>query len=780
MIELTSQFLCLTIDPENGQYSLKNVNEDFPCIDQARVSVHFRHGLHLKHVLGHSWKIAHITETRQEQTSNGSAQMIDLTCQTSVQGVSIILRFALLQDSPLALMQMTLDNQSTFAIHVDKFTFLDMPRGALRLTAENKSEMAFYSNGWQSWSSSGVYGIGENQRCSNLGSFQNPMVVNRGTPKPRLPDHFTSDMYGVLGDRSTRKGFLAGFLSQKQHFGSLEVRLHQEPMMKMWANGDGALLNSGQQITTDWAAFGFIHLDDEDPMQDYLQAVARENNAIVNAEVPVGWCSWYYFYSNVTAGDIRANLRTLVDLRDDLPLSLLQIDDGFEKWVGDWLTFNDKFPQGVKLLADEIKQSGITPGLWLAPFIVQPQAQLIRDHPDWILRNRLGKRVTAGFVWNRFTAALDLTHPDALAYTCEVVDKAAHEWGFPYLKLDFLYAAALGGKYSDPTKTRAQVLRLGLEAIREAVGPETTLLACGCPLGSALGLFEAMRVSADVSGVWNPEIFGISRIFRNEPHMPSARNAIQNILSRAHLHRHWWVNDPDCLLIRPDSKLTLAEVQSLTTAIAVTGGSMLLSDDLPALPQERLDMAKLLIPLIGKRPVVLDWFDKATPERLRLDLDGPSGPWYILACFNWSNQDADLIITTADWGLPKEITYTGRELWTGEIVTLKHSMTFNDVPPHGVRLIALRQFDAAMPCYLGSDLHISQGLEVNDWQVKASAIQLSLALPHKSAGQILLWLPKTPKTVLQDGKDVDCRKVSDNCYSISVNFNKHTDISMSY
>ena len=120
--------------------------------------------------------------------------------------------------------------------------------------------------------------------------------------------------------------------------------------------------------------------------------------------------------------------------------------------------------------------------------------------------------------------------------------------------------------------------------------------------------------------------------------MPCARNSIRNILTRAALHQHWWINDPDCLLIRPDTHLTLAEVQSLASVIALTGGSLLVSDDLPKLPADRLRIAEVLLPVIGERARVIDWFDTEMPELLRLDQLNAAGEWHILANFNWSEK----------------------------------------------------------------------------------------------------------------------------------------------
>jgi len=265
-------------------------------------------------------------------------------------------------------------------------------------------------------------------------------------------------------------------------------------------------------------------------------------------------------------------------------LEIIQIDDGFETQVGDWYSFNQGFEEGLTSLAAEIRNKSYVPGLWLAPFILHPKSELSARHPDWLLRNRFGRPVNAGFLWNSFTQALDLTHPDALAYVHDVVNSATHEWGFPYLKLDFLYAAALPGHYHDPTRTRAQVLRSGLEAVRAAAGVDTFLVGCGCPIGPAIGIVDGLRIGADTARRWRPSYRGFEFLFKEEPSLPAAFNAVHNALSRSDLHKRWWINDPDCLLLRPNTQLTLMEVQSIASVIALTGGSFMISDHVPDLP----------------------------------------------------------------------------------------------------------------------------------------------------------------------------------------------------
>ena len=745
MIQIKNQKLRLTLSRRTGTYIVESLSDQKVGFASA-MDILFKVGGTLAQLKPPPWENHKTVEDIPLDTPVGKIDVVQLHLSTTARDVVAVARIGLSSKYPLAFIQLELINNGTVSIRVEKLTVLDIPSGGLQLNQDNSSDPVFFSNGWQSWSYSGCYGMGEKQRISHFGPIQNPMAVNPGTPIPKKMNYFAGDMFGVLGDRRSRFGLLAGFLSQKKHFGSLETRFHPQCSLKVWANGDQTVLLPGRSMKTDWAVIGFIDLDSEAPLQPYFNAVAETHKISLTKPIPVGWCSWYEFYEDITEENITANLKSVVERQPELPLDLFQIDDGFEAHPGDWFDFDPAFPNQIAPLADSIKSGGLTPGLWLAPFIVHPKADLVRKHPDWLLRDDKGKLVNAGFVWNKFTYALDLTHPDALDYACQVVTKAVKDWGYEYLKLDFLYAAALKGTYQDPTLTRAQVLRKGLEVLRNAVGEHIMLLACGCPLGSALGLFDAMRISADVSGSWDPHYPPFSIFLKNEPHMPSARNAIHNILTRAMFHRRWWINDPDCLLVRSETDLTLAEVQTLTTVIGMTGGSLMLSDDLPNLTQERRRLAQSLLPLIGKRARILDVFDSPTPARLRVDMGGGVGKWHLLAVFNWEDQPTSVTFSTGEFDLPNSDMWWFREFWTGQIGKMgdQDPITFHDVPPHGVRLVAARLFQADQPAYLGSDLHLSQGMEISQWHSEKNELSLQFKLDRETSGKVFFYLPWQP------------------------------------
>ncbi len=87
-----------------------------------------------------------------------------------------------------------------------------------------------------------------------------------------------------------------------------------------------------------------------------------------------------------------------------------------------------------------------------------------------MILNRRQKPTNAGFVWNSFTAGLDVSHPDVQDYVSELIHTAVEDWGFQYLKLDFLYAGVLKGQRHNSAVTRAQALTTVFRQIRDSAG----------------------------------------------------------------------------------------------------------------------------------------------------------------------------------------------------------------------------------------------------------------------------------------------------------------------
>ncbi len=783
-MQMQNKHFDFTLDPSIGCFNLTPKKSLFPSVNDASLSVSSFSSRKIQEDIKGLKQVPASRFTNS--MAHGRMQQLILETLLSESRLLARLEFCLPQKHALFFWRVSLVNRSANPVFIDSIELLKVGEKknlpGLNFPDSRVKDLAFYSNGWQSWSHSGVYGADEKARRTRLGPFQRNQNTNPSTPIFSDAGHFSSDFFALIGDRRTRKGFIAGFLSQKQQFGILEARLENPVRLKIWADGDHVRLDPGASVTTDWAVLGCFDMDAEHPIDHYLDAVAREHELADDfGEIPVGWCSWYQYYSKVTSAQISENLHALKKVRGQLPLKKFQIDDGWQRQVGDWLSFRRTFPHGLAGLVKEIRLAGFHPGLWLAPFIVHPGSSLRRQHPDWLLRSAEGRLAYAGFVWNTFNSALDLTNSKAQQYAVKVIQTAAAKWHFPYLKLDFLYAAALKGKYQDDTKTRAQVLRHGLEVIKKAAGKNVILLGCGAPLGSSIGIFPILRIGADVLESWYSQYFGLKTIFRHEPHMPSARNSIQNILSRSFLHRKWWINDPDCLLVRPTSQLTLTEVQSLATAIGMTGGSILLSDNLAALPLDRVQLAASLLPPIGKRPRVLDWFDAHSPTRVRLDLENSTGMWHLLAFFNWSDAPEKVTLAVQDYQLP-EGRYWVRSFWSNDFYVAGENQPLftGELPAHGCLLLAVRPVKRNIPQYLGSDLHFSQGMEIKRWQVLDETLQFTIDLERDCEGTIDLYLPGKPKSITCQDRPVEFTSLAHNCIRLKVDLTPAVQIKIKY
>jgi 2,3-diketo-5-methylthio-1-phosphopentane phosphatase len=303
-----------------------------------------------------------------------------------------------------------------------------------------------------------------------------------------------------------------------------------------------------------------------------------------------GWCSWYHFFHRVSEQDLLRNLDALAADRSGLPVELVQLDDGYQRAIGDWLETNEKFPRGLEPVARAIRDAGFEAGLWTAPFAASEESRLLGEHPDWTLRDAEGRRMRGSYnpVWSAdgWVYALDTSRDDVIAHL-EALFASLVGMGFAYQKLDFVYMAALRGEAADRSLGRAERLRRGLDAIRRGAGDEAFLLGCGAPLGPAVGVVDGMRIGPDVAPSWAVEqpvvIPGL------EETLPATRSALRSTLCRQFMHRRLWLNDPDCLMARSrKTELSADEAESLASVIGLSGGMVVFSDDVPELaPDER-------------------------------------------------------------------------------------------------------------------------------------------------------------------------------------------------
>ena len=106
----------------------------------------------------------------------------------------------------------------------------------------------------------------------------------------------------------------------------------------------------------------------------------------VKQDAPIGWCSWYAYYADVTEKNVLDNVEVMC--QKDSEFEWVLLDDGYQAFMGDWLTPSDKFPNGIKALLQDIKAKGKKPAIWIAPFIAQPESDIFKNHPRLVCSSR--------------------------------------------------------------------------------------------------------------------------------------------------------------------------------------------------------------------------------------------------------------------------------------------------------------------------------------------------------------------------------------------------------
>ncbi len=456
---------------------------------------------------------------------------------------------------------------------------------------------AFLRNGYFSWD----------------GSFYvQPEQIDTKLPVPKLEQGYAmTQLLPQTGTGSVVIGFDRHDRFQQIFTLDRQVTPFALSVQTLWDRADRDELNTAASERL----FIFENETVEDALREWAHLVAEAAPIAprLTARPISGWCSWYNLYAYINEEIILEHLRQTTEVvrRDNLPMWVFQIDDGFTPEMGDWLEVKPQFPRGMKPLLDDIRAEGFTPGLWIAPFMVGNRSHLYAQYPDWVVKDRQnGKplahmRFYAEFRWHKRSEEyyiLDATHPEAFEYLRHVFRTWRNEWGCEYFKTDFMHFGSEYGPdrviWHKSGLSRIQIWRQVAEMIRQEIG-DALWLGCGCPLWASVGLVDVARIGRDVGVEWTGN--------------HSAQSLLRDQATRNFGNHILWQADPDCILLREQfHHLTDSEVRSLAIYAGMSDGVIMTSDALNELPDERLRLWKLLLnsqksicdfPLLGQTPL---------------------------------------------------------------------------------------------------------------------------------------------------------------------------------
>ncbi|MBC7329914.1 alpha-galactosidase [bacterium] len=154
--------------------------------------------------------------------------------------------------------------------------------------------------------------------------------------------------------------------------------------------------------------------------------------------IPPIYNTWFGYYHNVN----EKLCERIIPIAKELGCEYFVIDDGWQKnngddIYGDWIVDENKFPKGLAYIKKLCEEHGLRFGIWFAPIMAAPGSQVVREHPEWVVKRD---------------------------------GEIAHEWGSRY-------GMCLGSDYLDSIKERMlKYVKQGVEFFKCDDG----LLEAGC------------------------------------------------------------------------------------------------------------------------------------------------------------------------------------------------------------------------------------------------------------------------------------------------------------
>ena len=460
---------------------------------------------------------------------------------------------------------------------------MDLVSFSVRTKRAMAEKEVFFVNGFQSWSTSLEVYRGETLKgvnpVSGISSFTKHLASMSGDCQI-IDDygkagHFHSFTYTYF--RNAGSVELFGSMNERTGYTIFAVN-NDDDSFTIIKDVEGAAVNGDYELLNVRIISGAY----DEVFDDYFGSMNLRKPGIEHLS---GYTSWYNYFQKIDEKIILRDLDGLDRVKDSV--SIFQIDDGYETFVGDWLDVDPvKFPRGMKVIADKVHEKGYLAGIWVAPFSVQRVSKTAKEHPDWLIKNAKGKPEWGCFAWGG-AYTIDMYNPEVREYIKHFFDVILHDWGYDMVKLDFLYSQSI---HPRDGKSRGQIMCEALDFLRECVGEDKLFLGCGVPLGPSFGVVDACRISCDVDLVYGGKFYNKLSVNRE---VPSAQNAINNSMFRRHLNGRVFCNDPDVFFLRKDNLTFTMEQKKLLGKINNLFGDVLfVSDNAGDYDDEAIELVK--------------------------------------------------------------------------------------------------------------------------------------------------------------------------------------------
>lgn len=542
-----------------------------------------------------------------------------------------------------------------------------------------------------------------------------------------------SYLFLTLADPATREGVVAGWVTQNKGSGVVFSSVKDGKVeIKAQAEHGHLILQPGQSAALDTFAIGHFH-DARLGQEDLASAIAKAHGIKLRLKTAV-YCSWYAEGPGHGGAGNEQNTVELAKFcaRERLPeygLGVIQIDDWWQdgpKMGGPATQFDRVKPDGpyqggIAPVARAVAAQGMVFGLWWLPFGRNHTEPAYTDKQDWFWKWDNGTPLRQKSFGG---TCLDSSVP-AVAGHLETLGRTMRDWGVKYYKMDGLNAGVgvdhcyINDGYKDdgfgkslpahdPSLTQVEVMRKGLGHIRKGAGEDVFFSGC-CAVqnmrtyAGTIGLVDSMRVGPDFNhdgqGIRSGPLRGSRMYFLNG--------------------KVWW-NDPDPTKVRTSAEgcvadgsingaVTVEQARLTTSWVALTDQFFLLSDWIPNLPQERLDILRKTMASHGATARPVDYFDRDLANTWLVSSEQSGVRREVIGIFNFHDEPLKAQYAFNKIGLDPAATYHAFDFWANKPAADLSGGIAEDLAPMSCRVLSLRA-KAGHPVLVSTSRHVSSGI----------------------------------------------------------------------
>lgn len=348
------------------------------------------------------------------------SQTLTIHLVDPISSIRLLLFYTIFEDADIIIRSSKIINESRSSVMIEKLS-----SASVDMRYDGQLSTTFYGTHQKEYQL--------NRQSISHGRFS--VGSNRGASGPQYPLYLSisKDATEFAGDVHAMTLIYSGnHLSnlERDQYNHLRLQIGLNPDTFAWQLGPGESFQSPQ------AALSFSDKGYNGNSNVFHRFF--NNHLIpqkwVNKSRPILVNSWEMSYFNVS-GNI---IKDLIDSAKEMGFEAVVLDDGWfgernssKTSLGDWQVDANKFPDGIKPLVDYAKEQGLQFGIWFEPEMISPNSDLIRNHPDWVMR-------TAEYepLLGRSQYILDLTNVEVQTFIIDLLTRSITDFGISYIKWD--------------------------------------------------------------------------------------------------------------------------------------------------------------------------------------------------------------------------------------------------------------------------------------------------------------------------------------------------------